>query len=103
MSLVGPRPLLERYLARYTREQARRNDVKPGLTGWAQVNGRNAITWENKFKLDVWYVDNLSFSTDLRILLLTIVKVISKDGISAVGEISSPEFYGSKISEDQTK
>jgi len=94
MSLVGPRPLLMQYLDRYTPEQARRHEVKPGITGWAQVNGRNAITWEEKFALDVWYVDNCSFLLDLKIILLTIIKVIKRQGISADGEATMPEFMG---------
>jgi lipopolysaccharide/colanic/teichoic acid biosynthesis glycosyltransferase len=94
MSLVGPRPLLQQYLSRYTPEQARRHEVKPGLTGWAQVNGRNAITWEEKFALDVWYVDNRSFLLDLKILVLTAWKVLKREGISAEGEATMPEFMG---------
>jgi len=94
MSLVGPRPLLMQYLDRYTPEQARRHEVKPGITGWAQVNGRNAITWEEKFALDVWYVDNCSLLLDLKIILLTIIKVIKRQGISADGEATMPEFMG---------
>jgi len=92
MSLVGPRPLLMRYLDRYTPEQARRNEVKPGITGWAQVNGRNAISWEDKFNLDVWYVDNRSFSLDIKILWMTLKKVCIREGISAEGEATMPEF-----------
>jgi lipopolysaccharide/colanic/teichoic acid biosynthesis glycosyltransferase len=83
MSLVGPRPLLMEYIPLYTPEQARRHEVRPGITGWAQVNGRNAIEWDEKFKLDVWYVDNQSFWLDLRILVLTIKKVLTRDGISS--------------------
>jgi sugar transferase EpsL len=85
MSIVGPRPLLMQYLDRYTPEQARRHEVKPGLTGWAQVNGRNAISWEEKFKLDVWYVDNQSLWLDLKIIGMTAIKVLRRDGISATG------------------
>lgn len=96
MSLVGPRPLLIQYLDRYTPEQARRHEVKPGLTGWAQVNGRNAISWEEKFKLDVWYVDHQSLLLDLKIIVLTIKKVFQREGISAVGEATMPEFMGSR-------
>jgi lipopolysaccharide/colanic/teichoic acid biosynthesis glycosyltransferase len=96
MSLVGPRPLLMEYLPLYTEEQARRHEVRPGITGWAQVNGRNAISWEEKFKLDVWYVDNQSFFLDGRILALTILKVIKRDGISAQGEVTMTKFTGSK-------
>ena len=94
MSLVGPRPLLVQYLDRYTPEQARRHEVKPGLTGWAQVNGRNAITWEEKFALDIWYVDNRSFWLDLKILAMTAWKVLKREGISAEGEATMPEFMG---------
>ncbi len=95
MSLVGPRPLLVRYLGRYSPEQARRHEVPPGITGWAQVNGRNAISWEEKLRLDVWYVDNQSFWLDCRILWLTLRKVICRDGISAAGDATMPEFMGS--------
>lgn len=98
MSLVGPRPLLMEYLDRYTPEQARRHEVKPGITGWAQVNGRNAITWEEKFKLDVWYVDNWSLGLDLKILGLTLIKVLKREGISADGYATMPEFTGSRQS-----
>lgn len=94
MSLVGPRPLLMQYLDRYTPEQARRHEVKPGLTGWAQINGRNAITWEEKFALDVWYVNNRSFWLDLKILAITAWKVLKREGISAEGEATMPEFMG---------
>jgi lipopolysaccharide/colanic/teichoic acid biosynthesis glycosyltransferase len=95
MSLVGPRPLLMQYLPRYSADQARRHLVRPGLTGWAQVNGRNALRWEEKFALDVWYVDNRSFGLDLRILLLTVWHVVRPRGISAEGEATMPEFMGS--------
>jgi sugar transferase EpsL len=95
MSLVGPRPLLMQYLDRYTAEQKRRHEVKPGITGWAQVNGRNAITWEEKFKLDVWYVDHQSIWLDLRIIALTILKVLKREGISHPGEATMQEFMGS--------
>ena len=95
MSLVGPRPLLVEYVPLYSDEQARRHDVKPGVTGWAQVNGRNAVSWEEKFKLDVWYVDNQSFWLDIKIILLTIKKVFRRDGISAEGEATMPKFTGS--------
>ena len=95
MSLVGPRPLLIQYLDRYTQEQARRHEVKPGLTGWAQVNGRNALSWEDKFGLDVWYVDNRSFALDLKILLLTGWRLFRPQGISAEGSATMPEFMGS--------
>ena len=94
MSLVGPRPLLMEYLALYSHEQARRHEVRPGVTGWAQVNGRNAISWDEKFALDVWYVDNRSHLLDLKIIWLTIRKVIKRDGISAEGEATMPKFIG---------
>lgn len=97
MSLVGPRPLLVKYLERYNLEQARRHEVKPGITGWAQVNGRNAISWEDKFKLDVWYVDNISFFTDVRILWLTVKKVIKRTDISSKTAATMEEFKGSNI------
>jgi len=96
MSLVGPRPLLVEYLPLYSVEQARRHNVRPGITGWAQVNGRNAISWEEKFKLDVWYVDNQSFWLDIKILFLTVKKVFVKDGISAEGEVTMSKFKGAK-------
>lgn len=92
MSLVGPRALLMEYLDRYTPQQARRLEVKPGITGWAQVNGRNAITWEEKFKLDVWYVDNINLFLDLKILILTFIKVLKMEGISADGHVTMPKF-----------
>lgn len=95
MSLVGPRPLLVQYLERYTAEQRRRHEVKPGITGWAQIHGRNALSWPEKFALDVWYVDHWSLATDLSILLKTVKQVIARDGISAVGEATMPEFMGS--------
>jgi len=94
MSLVGPRPLLMKYLPRYSKEQARRHEIRPGITGWAQVNGRNQIAWEEKFRLDVWYVDNVSLFLDLRILWMTIFKTVKRDGISKEGHFSSPEFMG---------
>lgn len=94
MSLVGPRPLLMQYLERYTPEQMRRHDVKPGITGWAQVNGRNAISWEEKFALDVWYVDHQSCWLDLKILALTVWKVLHREGISQQGEATMQEFQG---------
>lgn len=94
MSLVGPRPLLMQYLERYSPEQARRHDVLPGLTGWAQVNGRNALTWEEKFKLDLWYVDHWSFWLDLKILFLTAWKVFKREGISQPGHVTMEEFMG---------
>lgn len=95
MSLVGPRPLLMEYLPLYTPEQNRRHDVRPGITGWAQVNGRNAIAWEDKFKLDVWYVDNHTLWLDLRIFLLTIKKVFAREGISAKDHVTVEKFTGS--------
>ncbi|MHB0856560.1 MAG: sugar transferase [Anaerolineae bacterium] len=94
MSLVGPRPLLMQYLPLYTPEQARRHHVRPGITGWAQVNGRNALTWERKFALDVWYVDHLSLCLDLRILARTAWKVLAREGISQAGQATMPEFLG---------
>lgn len=103
MSLVGPRPLLTQYLGRYTPEQARRHGVKPGITGWAQVNGRNAITWEEKFELDVWYVDHLSFGLDLKILAVTLWKVLRREGISAEGEATMPEFIGTVPDRDRPR
>jgi lipopolysaccharide/colanic/teichoic acid biosynthesis glycosyltransferase len=96
MSLVGPRPLLMEYLPLYSPEQSRRHAVRPGITGWAQVNGRNAISWEDKFALDVWYVDNQSIWLDLKILWLTVRKVLVREGISASGEATMPKFTGSK-------
>jgi lipopolysaccharide/colanic/teichoic acid biosynthesis glycosyltransferase len=95
MSLVGPRPLLVEYLSLYSAKQARRHDVRPGITGWAQVNGRNAISWEEKFMLDVWYVDNRTFWLDVRILLLTVQKALKREGISAAGQATMPKFRGS--------
>jgi lipopolysaccharide/colanic/teichoic acid biosynthesis glycosyltransferase len=95
MSLVGPRPLLVRYLGRYSPEQARRHDVRPGLTGWAQVNGRNALDWEERFKLDVWYVDNCTFLLDLRIIGMTLGKVVKRADVSAEGHATMTEFMGS--------
>ena len=97
LSLVGPRPLLMEYLPLYNEKQARRHEVKPGITGWAQVNGRNAISWEDKFELDVWYVDHQSFWLDLKIMLLTIKKVIIRDGISADGHVTIERFKGTNI------
>ena len=96
MSLVGPRPLLMEYLPLYSPEQSRRHDVRPGVTGWAQINGRNALSWDDKFKLDVWYVDNQSLWLDLKIIFLTIKKVIDREGISAAGEPTMPKFTGRK-------
>lgn len=101
MSLVGPRPLLMEYLPLYSKEQARRHEVRPGVTGWAQINGRNAISWEEKFKLDVWYVDNQSFWLDIKILFLTVKKVFVRDGISAEGEATMSKFTGSSSRQKQ--
>ncbi|HTX90265.1 MAG TPA: sugar transferase [Anaerolineales bacterium] len=95
MSLVGPRPLLMQYLARYTPEQMRRHDMVPGMTGWAQIHGRNALDWDEKFRLDVWYVDHWSFRLDIRILFLTIGKVFNREGISQPGHVTAEEFKGS--------
>lgn len=94
MSLVGPRPLLMEYLPLYTPEQARRHEVRPGLTGWAQINGRNAVSWQDRFKMDVWYVDNHSFLLDLRILALTVIKVVRREGVSAEGSSTMDRFRG---------
>lgn len=94
MSLVGPRPLLTQYLDRYSPEQARRHDVFPGITGWAQINGRNAITWEDKFRFDLWYVDNWSLRLDIKILLRTMWIVITREGISQLGFQTAEEFFG---------
>ena len=97
MSLVGPRPLLMEYLPLYSPEQSRRHEERPGITGWAQVNGRNALSWDEKFKLDVWYVDHRSFWLDIKILWLTVRKVLVREGISAAGEATMPAFKGSDI------
>lgn len=97
MSLVGPRPLLMEYLDRYTPEQARRHEVRPGITGWAQVNGRNTLSWEEKFKLDVWYVDNRSLGVDVKILWRTFAKVFKREGISQEGQATMSKFMGTKI------
>ena len=94
MALVGPRPLPVRYLTRYTPEQARRHDVRPGITGWAQVNGRNALSWQEKFKRDVWYVEHRTLGLDLRILARTVINVIRRDGIAGEGEATMSEFTG---------
>ena len=94
MSLIGPRPLLVKYLPLYSAEQARRHNVRPGITGWAQVNGRNAISWQRKFELDVWYVDHCTFATDLRILLLTIKKVLTRADINQAGQATMEAFNG---------
>ncbi|MGG2066211.1 sugar transferase [Bacillus sp. S14(2024)] len=103
ISLVGPRPLLIEYLPLYTAEQARRHEVRPGITGWAQVNGRNAISWEDKFTLDVWYIDNLSFWLDIKILFLTVVKVFKTEGISQQGHATMEKFNGSKLYKEGAK
>jgi len=95
MSLVGPRPLLESYLERYSAEQMRRHEVLPGITGWAQVNGRNALSWEDRFRFDVWYVDNWSLWLDIKILALSVLKVLRREGISEPGEATAREFMGS--------
>ena len=100
MSIVGPRPLLMQYLKRYTPEQARRHEVKPGITGWAQVSGRNSITWEQKFKHDVWYVDNASFLLDLKIIAMTIWKILKREGISQQGHVTAEEFFPKQYFKD---
>ncbi|MHB8949247.1 MAG: sugar transferase [Rhodoferax sp.] len=99
MSLVGPRPLLMEYLPLYSPEQARRHEVRPGITGWAQVNGRNALSWDDKFKLDVWYVDHRSLWLDVKILWLTVRKVLVREGISAPGDATMPVFKGTNLTE----
>jgi lipopolysaccharide/colanic/teichoic acid biosynthesis glycosyltransferase len=96
MSLVGPRPLRMHYLERYSPEQARRHEVLPGITGWAQINGRNSISWEEKFELDVWYVDHMSFWLDLRLLVMTLATLVRQEGISAPGHATMPDFMGSE-------
>jgi len=96
MSLVGPRPLLTEYLPLYNERQKRRHEVKPGITGWAQVNGRNAVSWEEKFELDVWYVDNWSLTLDFKILFLTLIKVLKREGITQEGNATMEKFKGSK-------
>ncbi|SFE23588.1 Sugar transferase involved in LPS biosynthesis (colanic, teichoic acid) [Marinobacter sp. DSM 26671] len=96
MSLVGPRPLLMEYLPLYSEEQFRRHEVRPGITGWAQVNGRNAISWEDKFRLDIWYVDNQSLWLDIKILIMTVRKVLKKDGISSEGAATASKFTGNR-------
>jgi len=101
MSLVGPRPLLVEYLPLYSRIQARRHEVRPGITGWAQVNGRNALSWDRKLELDVWYVDHRSPWLDIRILWLTVCKVLARDGISAPGEATMPRFTGPQMEHEQ--
>jgi lipopolysaccharide/colanic/teichoic acid biosynthesis glycosyltransferase len=101
MSLVGPRPLLIEYTQLYTDHQARRHDIRPGLTGWAQINGRNAISWNEKFDMDVWYVENRSFLLDLKVIFLTIHKVLSRDGISAASDATMPRFSGTEVRNDE--
>lgn len=101
MSLIGPRPLLMEYIPLYSDRQSKRHDVKPGITGWAQVNGRNAISWEEKFELDVWYVDNQSFLLDMKIMWLTFLRIIRKDNISYDGHVTMPKFTGSKDTENE--
>jgi len=96
MSLVGPRPLLMQYLERYTPEQARRHEVRPGITGWAQINGRNALAWEQKFKLDVWYVDHVSCLLDVKIIALTVWRTLKREGINQPGQATAQEFMGKK-------
>jgi sugar transferase EpsL len=103
MSLVGPRPLLIEYLPLYSVEQARRHELRPGLTGWAQVNGRNALTWDEKFRLDVWYVDHRTFWLDLKIIGLTVARVFRREGISAAGEATMPRFTGTPVTEKAEK
>ena len=102
MSLVGPRPLLMKYLPIYDEFQHRRHEVRPGITGWAQVNGRNAVDWQKRFQMDVWYVDNHNLLLDLRIMILTLVRVVRRDGISAIGEATMPAFRGS-LETDSTR
>ena len=97
MSFVGPRPLLVEYLPLYNKEQAKRHSVRPGITGWAQINGRNNLSWEKKFDLDIWYVQNLGLSLDIKILFVTIIKVLKRDGISYDGEVTMSKFEGNKV------
>jgi len=99
MSLIGPRPLLEEYLVLYSKEQNKRHSVKPGITGWAQVNGRNDMTWEKRFQLDIWYVENFSFLLDLKIIKMTILRIIKRDGISQEGHSTMPKFEGNNLQE----
>ena len=99
MSLVGPRPLMMEYLPLYNDEQRRRHDVRPGITGWAQINGRNTLSWEDKFKHDVWYVDHISFGLDMKILILTLQKVIQREGIQGEGEVTASKFMGASVSD----
>ena len=97
MSIVGPRPLLMEYLPRYTSRQARRHDVRPGITGWAQINGRNSLRWEDKFEMDLWYIEHHSLALDMKIIALTLWKVLQRDGISAAGEATMPAFMGTPV------
>jgi undecaprenyl phosphate N,N'-diacetylbacillosamine 1-phosphate transferase len=97
MSLIGPRPLLMEYLPLYSETQARRHEVRPGITGWAQVNGRNLLDWKNRFKLDVWYIDNLTFALDLKIIYLTLIKVVKKEGVSSENYVTMEKFQGNGI------
>ena len=101
MSIVGPRPLLTEYLPLYSEDQMRRHDVRPGITGWTQVNGRNALTWEEKFKLDIWYIEHQSFWLDMKILLMTVKKVLLREGISAKGDATMPVFTGNDLSKNE--
>ena len=101
MSIVGPRPLLTEYLPLYSKDQMRRHDVRPGITGWTQVNGRNALTWEEKFKLDIWYIEHQSFWLDMKILLMTVKKVLLREGISAKGDATMPVFTGNDLSKNE--
>lgn len=103
MSLVGPRPLLDQYVPLYNDHQRRRSEVRPGITGWAQVNGRNSISWDDKFNLDVWYVDNQTFALDVKILLMTIVKVVKREDISKSEELTMEPFSGNSVSESNTR
>lgn len=103
MSLVGPRPLLSQYLVRYSPEQSRRHQARPGITGWAQINGRNALAWEQKLALDVWYIDHQSFGLDLRILVRTAWLVFKREGISQAGHVTMPEFFGTPTERDREK
>ena len=101
MSIVGPRPLLTEYLPLYSEDQMRRHDVRPGITGWTQVNGRNALSWEEKFKLDIWYIEHQSFWLDMKILLMTVKKVLLREGISAKGDATMPVFTGNDLSKNE--
>lgn len=103
MSLIGPRPLLVKYLSRYSPEQARRHEVRPGITGWAQVNGRNNISWEKKFEMDVYYVDHLSFAMDCKVILTTLKKVLFREDINKEGEATTTEFFGTEANKDDNK